>query len=58
VVRATELIGLGVTPASVHEGLVAEPRSAEIMAREDYRRIGVGAVEGPLGLVTVVLFAA
>ncbi len=58
VVAAAELLGLGISAPSVHEGLVAEPDVAETLADASFRRMGVAAVDGPLGLVTVVILAA
>ena len=58
VVSAVEVLGLGATAPSVHEGLVRKPDVARTLSRDGYRRMGVAAVDGPLGLVTVVILAA
>ena len=58
VVEAAEVIGLGATPGSVHEGFLDEPRAVAALEAGGFRRVGVAAVRGPLGLVTVVLLAA
>ncbi len=58
VVTAAQLLGLGISAPSVHEGLVAEPEVAETLEDDSFRRMGVAAVDGPLGLVTVVILAA
>ncbi len=58
VVAAVEVVGLGASPDSVHEGLIGEPATASTLEGADFRRMGVAAVHGPIGLVTVVLLAA
>lgn len=57
VVTASEVLGLGVSPASVHEGLLADGAAAGTLMDGSYRRMGVAAVRGPLGLLTVVVLA-
>lgn len=57
VVAAVEVVGLGASPDSVHEGLVGEPATASTLEGAEFRRMGVAAVRGPIGLVTVVLLA-
>jgi hypothetical protein len=58
VVEAAEVIGLAATPGSVHEGFVDRSEASAALEGRGFRRIGVAAVRGPLGLVTVVLLAA
>ena len=57
VVNAAEVIGLGVSAGSVHEGFLDVPEAVETLEGDDFRRMGVAAVRGPLGLVAVVLLA-
>ena len=54
VVDAAQVLGLGVTAPSVHEGLLEDSTAARTLGG-GYRRMGVAAVGGPLGLITVVV---
>lgn len=51
-----ENLALAPTPATVHEGLLASPGHRENMLSGRYRRVGVAAVAGPLGVMVVQVF--
>ncbi len=52
-----ENLALASTPRAVHAGLMdSEAHRANILGTE-YRRVGIGAVRGPLGLMVVQVFA-
>ena len=51
-----ENVALAATPAGVHEALTAsDPHRAELL-NVAYRKVGIGVVGGPYGLVTVEVF--
>jgi uncharacterized membrane protein required for colicin V production len=52
-VRSGEVLALGISPKSVHEGIMAEPTQRAILLDPGFRSIGVGAIRGPLGLLIV-----
>jgi uncharacterized membrane protein required for colicin V production len=51
-----ENLALAPTPATVHEGLMASPGHRENLLNPRYRRVGVAAISGPLGLMVVQVF--
>jgi len=51
-----ENLALAPTAASVHEGLMASPGHRTNLLDTRYRRVGIGAVSGPLGLMVVQVF--
>ena len=51
-----ENIALAATPDGVHEAIAASDQHRAELLRVDYRRVGVGVVEGPYGLVAVEVF--
>ena len=51
-----ENLALAPTAAAVHEGLMASPGHRANLLETRYRRVGVGAVSGPLGLMIVQIF--
>ncbi len=51
-----ENIALAATPDGAHEALVASESHRAELLRVDYRRVGVGVVEGPYGFVAVEVF--
>jgi uncharacterized membrane protein required for colicin V production len=51
-----ENLALAATSASVHEGLMASPLHRENMLRPEFTKVGIGAVDGPLGLMVVEVF--
>ena len=53
---ATQTMVLASSPKSAHEGLMSDEASRAIVEDETYRRIGVGAVNGPLGWIIVQIF--
>jgi hypothetical protein len=52
-VRSGEVLALGISPKSVHEGVMAQPSQRAILLDPGFRSIGVGAIRGPLGLLVV-----
>jgi len=52
-VRSGEVLALGISPKSVHEGVMAQPSQRAIVLDPGFRSIGVGAIRGPLGLLVV-----
>jgi uncharacterized protein YkwD/uncharacterized membrane protein required for colicin V production len=53
---AGENLALAATVTEVHTGLMESPGHRENMLRPEFRRVGVGVVSGPLGLMTVEVF--
>lgn len=51
-----ENLALAPTAATVHDGLLDSPGHRANMLEPRYRRVGVGAVIGPLGLMVVEVF--
>ena len=51
-----ENLALSPTPESVHEGLFDSPSHRANMLDDRFTRVGVAAVEGPLGLMVVQVF--
>ncbi len=51
-----ENLALAATAADVHRGLLDSPGHRDNMLGRDYRRVGIGVVDGPLGLMTVQIF--
>lgn len=51
-----ENLALAATPKTVHDGLMASPGHRENILRSSFRRVGIGVVEGPLGLMVVEVF--
>ena len=58
VVSAVEIVALGASARSLHEALVADAASHASMTEASHRRMGVAVVEGPTGLLTVLVFAS
>ena len=52
-----ENLALSPTVDSVHEGLLASPSHRATMLDPRFRRVGISAVEGPLGLMVVQVFS-
>ena len=52
-VRSGEVLALGISPKSVHEGIMAAPTQRAVVLDPGFRAIGVGAIRGPLGLLVV-----
>jgi len=53
---AGENLALAATTGQVHEGLMASPGHRRNILGDTYRRVGVGVVSGPLGLMVVQVF--
>ena len=53
---AGENLALSPTVDSVHEGLVASPSHRVTMLDSRFKRVGISALEGPLGLMVVQVF--
>lgn len=53
---AGENLALAATPAEVHEGLMDSPGHRANILGPGYRRLGIGVISGPLGLMTVQVF--
>lgn len=53
---AGENLAIAHSPAAVHRGLIDSPGHRANLMSPDYRRVGVGAFDGPLGLVVVQVF--
>ena len=51
-----ENLALSPTAQSVHDGLLASPAHRENMLEARFTRVGISAVEGPLGLMVVQVF--
>lgn len=51
-----ENLALAATPAAGHEGLMESPGHRENILRPEFRRLGIGVVSGPLGLMVVQVF--
>jgi uncharacterized protein YkwD len=51
-----ENLALAASPGEVHAGLMESAGHRQNIESGDYRRVGVGAVRGPLGLMTVQVF--
>lgn len=51
-----ENLALATSAEAAHEGLMESPGHRENILLPDYRRVGVAAVEGPLGLMVVQVF--
>lgn len=51
-----ELIGLGSSPASVVAAWADDERTAAILSNPAFSRIGIGVVDGPLGLMVTCVF--
>lgn len=54
---AGENLALAASPQMVHEGLMESPGHRENILRPEFRRVGIGVVEGPLGLMVVQVFS-
>lgn len=54
---AGENLALAATPDLVHDGLMDSPGHRENILRPEFRRVGVGVVDGPLGLMVVQVFS-
>ena len=52
-----ENLALSPTAQSVHEGLLASPGHRANMLESRFTRVGIAAVEGPLGLMVVQVFS-
>lgn len=55
VVTAGEAIAMAPSPRSAHEAIIADEAGSADIADSSYRRVGVGAVRGPLGLLVVIV---
>lgn len=51
-----ENLALATSPEAAHEGLMESPGHRENILRPQFRRVGIAAVEGPLGLMVVQVF--
>ncbi len=56
VVRA-EVVALAATPGSAHRGLKNDAAAGVHLVMPEYHRVGVAAVDGPLGLMVVEILA-
>jgi len=56
VTAAGQTMVLASSPRSAHEGLMADEEASAVVVDDAYRRIGVGAVNGPLGWIIVQVF--
>lgn len=52
-----ENLALSPTVDSVHEGLLGSPSHRAVMLDRRFRRVGIAALEGPLGLMVVQVFS-
>jgi uncharacterized protein YkwD len=52
---SVELIGLGASPASIVDAWESADAGAARLHRDDVSRMGVAVVDGPLGLLAVVV---
>ena len=52
-----ENLALSPTPESVHDGLMASPGHRQNMLDDRFTRVGISAVEGPLGVMVVQVFS-
>ena len=52
-----ENLALAASPQMVHDGLMSSPGHRANILRPEFRRIGIGVVEGPLGLMVVQVFS-
>lgn len=57
VIAAAQTMALASSPKSAHEGVMADEEASSIVVDDIYRRVGVGAVKGPLGWIIVQVFA-
>ncbi len=53
---AAENLAMAATPADVHRGLMASEGHRSAILGAEFRRVGIGVVDGPLGLMTVQVF--
>ena len=53
---SAENLALGATPAGVHGALVGSSTHYATLVAAEYRRVGIGVVTGPYGLMTVQVF--
>ena len=53
---AGENLALAATPEDTHRGLMDSPGHRRNILLDDYTRIGIAVVDGPLGLMTVQVF--
>ncbi len=51
-----ENLALSPTAASVHEGLMASPGHRENILNSQFTRVGIAAIQGPVGLMVVQVF--
>lgn len=54
---AGENLALAASPDLVHEGLMESPSHRENILRPEFDRVGIGVLEGPLGLMVVEVFS-
>ena len=54
---AGENLALAASPDLVHEGLMGSPDHRANIVRPEFRRVGIGVVRGPLGLMVVQVFS-
>ena len=52
-----ENLALAADPVQVHEGLMGSPTHRENILRQEFRRVGIGVIEGPTGLMVVQVFS-
>ena len=57
VVTSGEAIAMAPSARSAHEAIVADEAGGRDITDSSYRRVGIGAVRGPLGLLVVVVLA-
>lgn len=53
---AGENLALAATPDDTHRGLMDSPGHRRNILLEDYTRVGIAVIDGPLGLMTVQVF--
>jgi uncharacterized protein YkwD len=54
---AGENLALAASSGEVHQGLMESPGHRANILSDAYRRVGIGVVVGPLGLMTVQVFS-
>jgi uncharacterized protein YkwD len=57
ITAAAQTMALASSPKSAHEGVMADEEATSIVVDDTYRRVGVGAVKGPVGWIIVQVFA-
>lgn len=57
VVSADQVMALAISAEAAQEALLGAEREAGVLTDRTYRRIGIGAVEGPFGVIVVEIVA-